>query len=90
MRARAYFDLSQNIVELAACKPLANFSEVCDAAAMIQAQIYREWGAAIAKGRVECLLARLECSVPDASPPRSEKRGDGVCSRNAVAAIKED
>ena len=35
--------------------------------------------------RAECLLARLECSVPDASPPRSEKRGDGVWSRNAVA-----
>ena len=57
---------------------------------MIQARIYREWGVAIV--RAECLLALLECSVPDASPPsaRSEKRGDGVCSRNAVAAIKED
>ena len=43
---------SQNIVELAVCKPLAIFSEVCDAAAVIQAQIYRAWGVAIAKGRM--------------------------------------
>ena len=39
-----------------------------DAAAMIQAQIYREWGVAIVKGRAECLLALLECTVPNASP----------------------
>ena len=47
---------------------------------MIQAQIYREWGVAMVKGRAECLLALLECSVPDASPrsARSEKRGDSV------------
>ena len=40
------------------------------------AQIYREWGVAIV--RAECLLALLECSVPDASPrsARSEKHGD--------------
>ena len=30
---------------------------------MIQAQIYREWGVAIVKGRAECLLALLECTV---------------------------
>ena len=30
---------------------------------MIQAQIYREWGVAIVKGRAECLLALLECST---------------------------
>ena len=42
-----------------------------DAAAMIQAQIYREWGVAIVKGRAECLLALLECTVPNASPRRS-------------------
>ena len=36
--------------------------------AMIQAQIYREWGVAIVKGRAECLLALLECTVPNASP----------------------
>ena len=35
---------------------------------MIQAQIYREWGVAIVKGRAECLLALLECTVPNASP----------------------
>ena len=39
-----------------------------DAAAMIRAQIYREWGVAIVKGRTECLLALSECSVPDGSP----------------------
>ena len=39
-----------------------------DAAAMIQAQIYREWGVAIVKGRAESLLALLECTVPNASP----------------------
>jgi len=39
-----------------------------DASAVIQAQIYREWGVAIVKGRAECLLALLECSVPNASP----------------------
>ena len=33
-----------------------------------QAQIYREWGVAIVKGRAECLLALLECTVPNASP----------------------
>jgi hypothetical protein len=59
---------------------------------MIQAQIYREWGAAIVKG--QCLLALLECSVPDASPQsgHSEKHGDCVWSSNAVAAPnpKED
>ena len=38
------------------------------AAAMIQAQIYREWGVAIVKGRADCLLALLECTVPNASP----------------------
>ena len=32
------------------------------------AQIYREWGVAIVKGRAECLLALLECTVPNASP----------------------
>ena len=30
---------------------------------MIQAQIYREWGVAIVKGRAECLLALLELSL---------------------------
>ena len=35
---------------------------------MIQAQIYREWGVAIVKGRADCLLALLECTVPNASP----------------------
>ena len=35
---------------------------------MIQAQIYREWGVAMVKGRAECLLALLECTVPNASP----------------------
>ena len=43
-------------------------ARVEDAAAMIQAQIYREWGVAIVKGRAECLLALLECTVPNASP----------------------
>ena len=57
-------------------KGLIDADSVEDAAAMIQAQIYREWGVAIV--RAECLLALLECSVPDASPrsARSEKRGD--------------
>ena len=56
--------------------------------ATIQAQRYRELGVVIVKGRAECLLALLECSVPDASPRtgRSEKRGDGVWSSNAAAA----
>ena len=40
---------------------------------MIQAQIYREWGVAIVKGRAECLLALLEWTVPNASP-RSKGR----------------
>ena len=31
---------------------------------MIQAQIYREWGVAIVKGRAECLLALLEFEEP--------------------------
>ena len=35
---------------------------------MIQAQIYREWGVAIVKGRADGLLALLECTVPNASP----------------------
>ena len=34
---------------------------------MIQAQIYREWGVAIVKGRAECLLALLGCTVPNAA-----------------------
>ena len=57
---------------------------------MIQARIYREWGVAIV--RAECLLALLECSVPDASPrsARSEKLRDGAWSRNAAAATKRD
>ena len=37
-------------------------------AASDAAQIYREWGVAIVKGRAECLLALLECTVPNASP----------------------
>jgi len=35
---------------------------------VIQAQIYRELGVAIVKGRAECLLALLECTVLNASP----------------------
>ena len=53
---------------LVSYRPLAGSREVEDAAAMIQAQIYREWGVAIVKGRAECLLALLECTVPNASP----------------------
>ena len=49
-------------------KGLIDADSVEDAAAMIQAQIYREWGVAIVKGRAECLLALLECTVPNASP----------------------
>ena len=30
--------------------------------------IPQEWGVAIVKGRAECLLALLECTVPNASP----------------------
>ena len=41
-------------------KGLIDADSVEDAAAMIQAQIYREWGVAIVKGRAECLLALLE------------------------------
>ena len=49
-------------------KGLIDADSVEDAAAVIQAQIYREWGVAIVKGRAECLLALLECTVPNASP----------------------
>ena len=44
---------------LAACKALGMPSKILtNAAAMIQAQIYREWGVAIVKGRAECLTGR--------------------------------
>ena len=36
--------------------------------AQLLTEIYREWGVAIVKGRAECLLALLECTVPNASP----------------------
>ena len=47
---------------------LIDADSVEDAAAMIQAQIYREWSVAIVTGRAECLLALLECTVSNASP----------------------
>ena len=57
---------------------------------MIQAQIYREWGVAIVKGRAECLLALLECTVPTRRRgPRSPagSRGTSAIER-ANAAIR--
>ena len=47
---------------LASCKTLAGVQR------RRTVQIYREWGVAIVKGRAECLLALLECTVPNASP----------------------
>ena len=37
-------------------------------AAVIQAQIYREWGVAIVKGSGRVPTGLLECTVPNASP----------------------
>jgi len=50
---------------------------------MIQAQIYREWGVAIVKGRAECLLALLECTVPNASP-----RSKAACGKSRDKLIE--
>ena len=69
-------------------KGLIDADSVEDAAAMIQAQIYREWGVAIVKGRADCLLALLECTVPNASPgPRSPagSRGTSLLNGRVVA-----
>ena len=57
---------------------------------MIQAQIYREWGVAIVKGRADCLLALLECTVPNASPRSKVARGksrDKLIERANVAHL---
>ena len=64
-------------------KGLIDADSVEDAAAMIQAQIYREWGVAIVKGRAECLLALLECTVPNASP-----RSKAACGKSRDKLIE--
>ena len=50
-------------------------------AAVIQAQIYREWGVAIVKGSGRVPTGLLECTVPNASPRPVQGRLREVVAR---------